>query len=194
MNKTIEYYNNKADSYVADTMNLDMGDIRSRFLSYLPANAKILDAGCGSGRDTIAFLREGYDVNAIDASQAMCEIASKNTGIDVKCISFEELTGESVYDGIWACASLLHVKRSDLEKVLNNLHDLLKPNGVLYASFKYGDNERIKEDRYFNDMTEQLAMQYFSKAFKVLETFVNNDHRSDRSGENWINIIAKKQS
>lgn len=192
MNKTVEYYNNRADSYVEDTINLDMGDIRSRFLSYLPANAKILDAGCGSGRDTIAFIKEEYDVDAIDASQVMCEIASENTGIEVKCVSFEELTGEPVYDGIWACASLLHVKREALESVLDNLHGLLKSGGVIYASFKYGDKERVKDDRYFNDMTETLAEEYFAKAFRVVEIFINSDHRSDRPGESWVNIIARK--
>lgn len=192
MNKTIEYYNNKADSYVEDTMNLDMGDIRRRFLSYLPANAKILDAGCGSGRDTIAFLKAGYDVDAMDASQTMCEIASKNTGVDVQCISFEELTGDSAYDGIWACASLLHVKRSDLENVLDRLHSLLKTDGVLYASFKYGENEKVKGDRYFNDMTENLIQQCFSNIFTIVEIFSNNDHRDKRSEEKWINVIARK--
>lgn len=192
MNKTIEYYNNRAGMYAEETMHLDMEDIRSRFLSFIPDGGKILDAGCGSGRDTIAFLNKGYDVDAIDASQVMCEIASENTGIEVKCVRFEELTGEPVYDGIWACASLLHVKREALESVLDNLHGLLKSGGVIYASFKYGDTERIKDDRYFNDITETLAEEYFAKAFQVVEIFINSDHRSDRPGENWVNIIARK--
>ena len=192
MNKTIDYYDNKAELFATETIGIDMSDNQDRFLSYLPIKAKILDAGCGSGRDTIAFLNKGYDVYAIDASSVMCEIASQNTGIEVRCISFEELTGSAVYDGIWACASLLHVKRSNLSEVLKNLHRLLKPNGVLYASFKYGEYEREKDGRYFNDLNEALAEKYFSKDYSVLEMFMNNDHRDDRSEELWLNILAKK--
>ncbi|MBR2835985.1 MAG: class I SAM-dependent methyltransferase [Coriobacteriales bacterium] len=193
MNETIDYYNNNAESFISGTLNADMSDCRNRFLRYVKPGGRILDAGCGSGRDSLAFLKEGYHVDAFDASEAMCCFASELLGFTVDCKRFEELTGESEYDGIWACASLLHVRNKDLPDVMLRLKNLLKPKGILYASFKEGSYEREKNGRVFNDMTEDACKCLFQNTrLTVLELFKSQDVREDRSGEFWVNVFGIK--
>ena len=170
-----------------------MSECRGRFLQYLTPGMTILDAGCGSGRDMIAFRDAGFDVSGFDASEELCRIAAEKTGIPVKQLFFEELEGEEEYDGIWACASLLHVARADLPDILHRLRKLLRPNGFLYASFKYGTGERIKEGRYFCDYTKESCRGLMEQAgFAVKEIFVTGDVREGRGDEKWVNVIAEK--
>jgi len=193
-NKTIEYYNSHAAEFVTGTENADMGECRSRFLSYLEPGQKILDAGCGSGRDIIAFINAGFVVDGFDASSELCRIASEKTGIPVRQMRFEDLEGEEEYDAVWACASLLHIAREDLPGVLLRMYRLLKPGGKCYTSFKYGSGERTKEGRYFRDLEENEGRALMEDAgFTVVELFITGDVRPDRKNEKWINIIMKKQ-
>lgn len=191
--KTIRYYDEHAEDFIAGTENADMRECRERFLQYLKQGQKILDAGCGSGRDVIAFREAGYEVEAFDASAEICRIASEKTGIEVKQMWFEELEGADQYDGIWACASLLHVKPADLPDVLQRLHRLLKTEGILYVSFKYGSAEREKYGRYFHDLTENTCRELLTEAgLSIRELFVTQDVRNGRSQEKWVNAIAGK--
>ncbi len=191
--KTIHYYDMHAKDFVAGTENADMRHCRDRFLHYLKQGTKILDAGCGSGRDMLAFKEAGYEVEAFDASAEICRLASEKTGIEVKQLRFEELEGEEEYSGIWACASLLHVKPEDLPDVLQRLNRILKPEGVLYASFKYGTGEREKDGRFFYDLTEDTCRSLLWNAgFSIRELFITQDVRSGRSHEKWVNVIAGK--
>lgn len=192
MNNTIEYYNSHAQEFISATLHADMSDARNRFLACVKYGGRILDAGCGSGRDALAFLLAGYQVDAFDASTELCKRATELLGFEVKCRRFEELTGRPTYDGIWACASLLHVRSSDLPDVVQRLKGLLLPDGVLYASFKEGDSERAKDGRFFRDMTEQSCRALFERAgFSVLESYISIDVRESRSSETWVNIICR---
>lgn len=190
--ETIQYYNRHAEEFCAGTFSADMSRSRDRFLAYLQPGSAILDAGCGSGRDTLAFLSAGYQVDAFDASEEMCRIASQKTGIPVRKQRFEKLEGEELYDGIWACASLLHVAAADLPDVLVRLYRLLKKQGIMYVSFKLGDGERQKDGRYFNDMREEILCRLLCDAgFTVKETFITQDVRENRQDEGWVNVIAE---
>ena len=193
MKETIEYYNRNAEAFIAGTLHANMSENRNRFLCHVKPGGKILDAGCGSGRDSLAFVQAGFLVDAFDASEEICRLASEILGFVVECKRFEELTGDSEYDGIWACASLLHVREKDLPDVLNRLKRLLKPDGILYASFKEGNSEREKDGRFFHDMTEDACRKLFLDAgMDVLELFRSQDVREERPGEYWVNIIGKK--
>ena len=108
-NRTINYYENNAMLFAHDTENVVFTDVQVRFLNKLQQGANILDFGCGSGRDTRFFLEKGYSVDAIDGSAELCRLASKNTGINVRHMFFSELNEIEKYDGIWACASILHM-------------------------------------------------------------------------------------
>ncbi|UJZ95067.1 class I SAM-dependent methyltransferase [Photobacterium damselae subsp. damselae] len=144
---TIQYYNENAQSFVDGTVNVDMEALYSPFVKLLRDNALILDAGCGSGRDTKAFLSMEFDVEAIDASEEMVRHATAYTGINVKQQTFQDIDVSNSYDGIWACVSLLHVPQDQLFTVFNQLEKTLKAGGVWYFSFKYGNEEREKDKK-----------------------------------------------
>ena len=199
---TLEYYQRNAKEFFSQTINVDMQNVYHPFLEYLPKahlsnQQKILDVGCGSGRDSVFFANQGFEVIAIDGSKSLIELAQQtDTRIDWQCLRFDEIAKQSwqnQFTGIWACASLLHMPFDDLTKLLNDLIRCLKSDGILYASFKYGDSEREKDGRFFCDMNEQrwqlIEEQLDStKALKLWQTL---DNRVDRQ-ETWWNILYCK--
>lgn len=191
--KTIDYYNNFADEFAQATLHVDMDSLYQPFLVELPNTARILDVGCGSGRDTLAFKNIGYKVDAIDYSEELVKIATQLTGIQVKLQSFYEVNELEVYDGVWACASLLHCERDRLAEVIGQLITALKPNGVVYMSFKYGDSDREKDGRAFTDLDETQArtlLELFDDVQQI-QQWITVDQRPDRQ-EKWLNILWKK--
>ena len=167
--------------------------IQDEFLEKLPERAQILDLGCGSGRDTKYFLKHGYRVNAIDGSAELCALATEYTGIPVKCQMFQELDEQEAYDGIWACSSLLHLSYGELDEVLYRIENALKPQGILYMSFKYGVFEGERNGRYFLDFTEEKLEQLLKKhtGLQQLRSFHTEDVRPDRK-EEWLNLFLQK--
>ena len=113
-----------------------MGFCYSKFTVLLHNKDYILDAGCGSGRDSKFFLEQGFNVHAIDASMEMCQLAAEYIGIPVKCLRFDEIEFDSQFNGIWANASLLHIEKSSLPDILRKFNRALKPDGIMYASWK----------------------------------------------------------
>ena len=193
--KTIDYYNKHAEEFTASTFEVDMESLYQPFLAELPEGARILDVGCGSGRDTLAFKNKGYQVDAIDYSEELVKKATQLTGIPVRLQSFYEIDADQAYDGIWACASLLHCERTRLKEVIGKLVSALKPNGVLYMSFKYGDSDREKDGRQFTDLNEEQA-EALRKQFnhvQQIKQWVTIDQRPERQ-EKWLNLIWKKHA
>src|SRR5690606_5517654 len=139
IDQTISWYDANAEAFADGTLRVDMESLYKPFLALLKPGSKILDAGCGAGRDALHFKNLGYDVSAFDASSEMVATARKVTGLDVRHLRFQDLNTISAYDGIWCCASLLHVPTSEIDAVLTKLTQALKPGGVMYLSFKYGD-------------------------------------------------------
>ena len=88
---TLDFYNENATIFIEGTVNVDFTQVQDIFLEYLPDHAKILDFGCGSGRDAKYFLDHGYDVDAVDGSVELCKAASAYTGIVVKQMLFHSL-------------------------------------------------------------------------------------------------------
>lgn len=192
--KTIDYYNKHAEEFTASTFEVDMESLYQPFLAELSQGTRILDVGCGSGRDTLAFKNKGYQVDAIDYSEELVKRAAQLIGIPVKLQSFYEIDANQVYDGVWACASLLHCERDRLIEVVGKLINALKQNGVLYMSFKYGNQDREKDGRSFIDLNEQQAQDLLSELNGVLllEQWITIDKRQDRT-EEWLNILFRKQ-
>lgn len=193
--KTIDYYNNSADDFAEATLHVDMAGLYQPFLTELPKTARILDVGCGAGRDTLAFKNIGYEVDAIDYSEELVKKATQLTGVRVQLMSFYEIDDHEVYDGIWACASLLHCERDRLAEVMGQLIIALKPNGVIYMSFKYGDSDRDKDGRKFTDLDEIQAdalLEQFDNVQQIKQ-WVTLDQRPDRQ-EKWLNLLWKKHA
>lgn len=193
--KTIDYYNKHAEEFTASTFEVDMESLYQPFLAELLEGARILDVGCGSGRDTLAFKNKGYQVDAIDYSEELVKKASRLTGIPIKLKSFYEIDDYEAYDGIWACASLLHCERNHLKEVIGKLVSALKPNGVLYMSFKYGNGDREKDGRQFTDLDEVQAKALLEQFDNVqqIQQWITVDKRPDRQ-EKWLNLLLRKLS
>ena len=191
IDKNVEYYNKNADSFFAGSMTADMSEVQTRFLEYVPAGGRILDAGCGSGRDSKTFLEAGYDVISFDASEEMCKRAAEYTGREILNMRFEDVSFLNEFDGIWACASLLHVSMENLPRVLEKMKRALKSGGVIYASFKYGDGTTVRGDRIFSDFNEVSVVSLFEAAgFEVISNVVGHDSRPGRTDEKWVNVIS----
>lgn len=187
------YYDVNAKEYIKNTINCDMSVHYEKFLKYLPKTGKILDVGFGSGRDMIYFKSLGYVVEGIDTSAQFVK-NMKEKRFNVKLESACEINFKNEYDGIWACASLLHIKREELEQVIVRCIDALKENGVLYCSFKYGDIEIENDGRYFNYINEEIIKDIVDKnKLYIAESYITNDVRVDRKNETWLNIIIKNR-
>src|SRR4051812_22250749 len=116
----LRFYEAHARQYIEDTVNLDLSELQSVFMNNLRPGAHILDAGCGSGRDSAVFRASGFKVTAIDASPQMVRSASK-MGINAKIMTFQEMTFDCEFDAIWACASLVHVPKAEILDVVARL-------------------------------------------------------------------------
>ncbi len=192
MDTTLQYYNENAASFADQTVNVDFSEVQERFLLRLPEGGRILDFGCGSGRDTKYFLSRGYQVDAVDGSEEMCRVASANTGIKVKRMLFTELDAQKAYDGIWACSSILHLPKDELGRVFLRMANALKDNGVIYTSFKYGEFEGYRNGRYFTDFTEEAFGDFIKDIpeIEVSESWLSGDVRPGRGGERWLNLLV----
>lgn len=194
MDNTIAYYNINADNFVENTQNADMHLAQERFLQQLSKNASILDFGCGSGRDTRFFLEKGYHVTATDGSAEICRLASAFTGIEVKQMLFQELDETNIYDGIWACSSILHLPKNELLSVMRKMCAALKDAGIIYTSFKYGDFEGERNGRYFVDFTEDAFRDFIKEVPEIIivESWITGDVRPGRGEEKWLNLMLQK--
>ena len=191
--ETLGYYNQNANDFAEGTLSADMSDSRSRFAAYLPPKGIILDFGCGSGRDTKAFLDAGFRVEATDGSEELCALASEHTRIAVRKMLFSELDAVDRYDGIWACASILHLPKAELADVIGKIETALKTGGVLYTSFKYGEEEGMRHGRYFTDFTEESLKAFWSfLGLQIFDMWISQDIREDRREKQWINLLARK--
>tara|TARA_B110000238_G_scaffold185454_1_gene213715 strand:+ start:819 stop:1337 length:519 start_codon:yes stop_codon:yes gene_type:complete len=164
------------------------------FLANIPDQGLILDAGCGSGRDSLIFQKLGYRVDAFDGSSSMVSEAKKLTGLNIELSTFEDFEFNRFYNGIWACASLLHVRRANLVSILTRLSEGLISGGVLYSSFKYGNNERLNGERYFNDINEHVLKAYVDTVpdISVMQTWVTGNRRTNDNDEKWLNSLLLK--
>lgn len=192
---TLEYYQHHADDFFNSTVNVDMRSLYTPFLERIPKGGRILDAGCGSGRDSKAFLQQGYRVEAFDATGEMAKLANQHTGLPVKQMTFSDVDAVNRYDGIWCCASLLHVSAAELPDAMAKLARALKPGGIWYVSFKHGDGERVKDGRRFTDLNEQRLNTLLAglAGITLVGHWITEDKRPDRS-EMWLNALLQKRS
>ena len=190
--KTVGYYNENAEEFFETTVHADMSLQLEEFIRLLPAGGAVLDAGCGSGRDSLALKKRGFCVEAFDASREMCRLASELIGQPVREMRFEDLDLEERFDGIWACASLLHVPMEHMPEVIGRLSRALKPGGILYASFTKGSGERFRGERRFTDADEAYLKQILDGKLEILKIRESTDVRPGREEEIWINVFAGK--
>ena len=188
-----DYYKEHAEEFIEDTFNCDMSEQYCFFEKYLKGKGTILDIGFGSGRDSFYFKSKGYEVYAIDPEAEFVrhgiELGLKN----VFQMKAEDMNFENRFDGIWACASLLHVSSKNLNDVFKKCAIALKDNGVMYVSFKYGDFEGKRNGRFYLDMNEEhLANHLKDTGLQVVESSISDDVRPNKT-EKWLNVILIKE-
>ena len=194
MSDTLNYYDKNAEIFVSETQGVDFHENQDRFLCDLSSGNYILDFGCGSGRDTKYFIEKGFQVDATDGSPEICRLASEYTGMPVKCMLFNDLDDVGKYDGIWACASILHLTEEELRDVMRRMARALKKQGIIYTSFKYGDYEGERNGRFFKDFTEE-SFHVFMKdiqQLEIMDMWLTGDVRQGRGEEKWLNVLLRK--
>ena len=191
---TLAYYAANAEAFASSTVSVEFTAMQERFVELLEPGARVLDLGCGSGRDAKRFAEAGFAVDAVDGSPELCRIAAEFTGLPVRCMRFEELSAVAEYDGIWACSSILHVPSTQLPELLGKMAAALRDGGVVYTSFKYGEGEGMRHGRYFSDFTEETFARLLEQVPALCEEehWVSSDVRPGRGGERWLNAILRK--
>jgi SAM-dependent methyltransferase len=190
--EAIAYYDANARRYFDTTVGFDNSAARDGFAKRLKPRGSILDAGCGSGRDALAFARAGFDVTAIDASAEMVKLAADHTGLPVQHLAFGDMKWRDAFDGIWACASLVHTPRAKLCETLQRFAEALRPGGVFWMSMKAGEGEETADGRPFTYVTEaELQAMLLSAGFDVAYMSPSHEKRGDNVVR-WVNGLAQR--
>ena len=195
MNETINFYNINAISYFEKTVEVDMSETYKRFVEHMKPHGVIIDTGAGSGRDVKYFLESGFKVHGIDASKELCKLSSEYTGVRIKCQTIQEWKPYIQYDGIWANASLIHLKKSEVEDFIKRLPEVISADGVIYISLKEKIKEGFdKEGRYFNGLTINDIIFLLSQIgnYLIVENWISEDALL-RQDVKWRNIIIRKK-
>jgi hypothetical protein len=125
----------------------------------------------------------------------MVELAREHSGLPIIHLRFEDVVWRDTFDGIWSCASLLHVARDNLPAIMARLAAALKSGSAWFMSFKYGTTDRFANERWFTDMDETLMVETIRAArLDPVDVWVSNDARPGREGERWTNAIARKNA
>lgn len=190
--RTMKYYNDNYKDIYKSSKNIDLSSLYLEFEKYLEYGDKILDLGCGIGRD-IEYFKKNYEVEGVDASKKLVEIARKNTGVKIYNLTYEKMEFKDSYDGIWALASLVHMGEEKIIETIRKVSKSLNKQGVFYMSFKHGDFKGYIGERYFTYMNEDKINNMFIQIpeVEVIKIFYTGD-KMDRKDTEWINIICKK--
>ncbi len=194
-------YDETADAYQANTEKLGPEVKARQFLSFLKGPSKILDLGCGPGRDAKYFVAMGHEVTGIDISPKMIEIAKASVPKAQFLVSDIEGfdPGDGAFDAIWASASLLHVPKKLFAKTLAKIRMSLKPEGIFYVSMKKGSGEELAADARYGGVEkfwnyvqeEELAEKLIGQGFQILEKATHEASTSYQTHP-WISVICKK--
>lgn len=192
---TIKYYDRNWELFIEGTLSADMSEHYDKFLFYLPTGGTVVDAGCGSGRDAKYFKEKGYKVLAFDYSEKMVELASKHSDISVMHCDFLDFETPEKVQGIWACASLLHIEEVKQRAVLERYKRFLQEGGVFFMSFKYGEEMYEKDGRIFycHTLESLRSMILETGGYEILHLYTTEDVRKDRKNELWSSAVIRRK-
>lgn len=190
---TIKFYDENSQDFFDRSVLVELSLLYDTLAKFISDKAHILDAGCGSGRDSKVFLEQGYKVSAFDASEKMVALASEFTGLKVKQHTFAEMDYGAEFDVVWANASLLHVPYNHLPDAFERIINALKKHGIFYASFKVGESETTAEDgRHFTNFNEARLRDFIAQFPELLieELISTPDSRPGRP--DWLNVYMRR--
>ena len=193
MNTTLEYYDENAEKYVKESFALTARDNQDMFLSFVKRGGHILDFGCGSGRDTAFFLMKGFTVQPTDGCESICKLASEYLKMPVKVLEFNELDEEDEYDAVYASASIMHLEHDKLMELYPKIIRALKKDGILYASFEYGEEDGYVDMCYYTRMTEKKYTDFVEQFPQLKRVMQNTFHQKSGSTDLvWYQSIVRK--
>ena len=189
---TLSWYKENAPLYAEETKNSLVYDALGEFLSRVEEKGRILDLGCGSGRDSFFFLQRGFSVDSLDGSEDMKREADRLFGINVRLSDFLSLDEYEEYDGVWAQASILHLEEENLRKALFLISRSLKNGGVFYSSFRKGDEDGYEGGRWYTNMTESRFSSLLPSNLHIEKVWEGKDVRPGVN-KTWLSIISRKE-
>lgn len=195
MDQTISYFNEHAEKQFREAFAITDRTMQDLFLSHVKEGGHILDLGCGTGRDTAYFIAKGYTVHPVDGAEKLATLASDYLQQPVTVMDFRQLCAEEEYDGIYASASIMHLPCEDLQNLFPKMIWALKEDGVLYASFKYGDFEGIDHGRYFTWLKEDRIRELTKDLpCEIIEIGRFGRETEELYGFSWIYVLLKKKT
>ena len=194
--QTLRFYDTNAEVYAEQTRGIDLAHLYKPFLSALPPGSRILDVGCGAGRDLKHFVEEGFEAVGVDPSEKLSAIASEFSGCQVLVSSVLDLSFNQEFDGAWACASLIHLPRRHFPSALGKIFLSLRQRGVLFISMQIGNGEIVTEDGRFiaRYTSEELSDAIEQAGFELVNAWITPDSLPGRQSVVWVNAIARKLS
>jgi len=201
---TIDWYDKNAKKYASDSDNITFEDTARQFLKKIKPNPKILEVGCGSGRDAITLTELGASVTGIDASEGLIKVAKqKSSDIEFLVGNFLDLPfQDGTFDGIWSHASLVHLDTTeDVETAFRQFNRVLKTDGYLYIYVKKQYEEEktaivsdslSNHDRFFRYYTEDELTLLLTKAGFTIDEITTEADVHGRKEVTWIKLFAKK--
>lgn len=181
---TLDFYAREAEAYASRARTVEQA-ILTPFLAMIPRGGRILELGCGGGHDSQAMLAAGFDVTPTDGSPELAQQAELRLGRPVTVLLFEDIDFDAEFDGVWANACLLHAPAAALPAIFEKIHRALKPGGVLYASFKTGEDAGTDRcGRFFNQLDEACLREALGNKWASVEI-------AQRAGSGYFNLPAK---
>ena len=187
------YYESNAEHYAAETIYADMSEQYQSVLPLLKKGAKILDVGSGSGRDACYFQKQGYQVTALEPSKNLGREIRKVFSGEIVCSDIQSYQTTERYDGIWACASLIHLQEEEILCFFKKIDMYLNDNGIVYVSGKSGiSTGEVADGRFFLEFTEQLVEKILTVNKQLqLEQLWYTEDVSGRRGFRWLNVVLR---
>lgn len=191
---TLAFYADEAPVYAASGPDGTSRHLAA-FLDLLAPGARILELGCGGGRDAAAMLARGFDVDPTDGTAKLAAAAEARIGRPVRTMRFDALSAAGEYDAVWAHASLLHVPRPGLPDVLGRIHRALRPHGLHFGSYKAGGVEgRDGFGRYFNYPSTAELLEAYSRSGRWEQVAVEEYEGGGYDGRRgpWIAVTMRR--
>lgn len=190
------FYDDEAARYAQRTLTAPLPPLLDAFIQSIEPGSKVLDLGCGAGRDLLTLCRAGFDCIGVDLSAGLADIARALTGGTVIASDMRTLNfGEAQFDGVVAIASLLHLSGVEQLRQLAKIIKWLRAGGFLLATMKIGSGSEVtRDDRRFTYIEPDTWLEMLQDCgFEVVQSQVTRSSNAvSTSDHDWLAVLARK--